>query len=148
MMFSDAKGHKVVDTSSAATVGKVRAFLVEPTTRRIVALRLRKADTGQVLRWRDITGFGTEAVTIPEVGVITDPDAELEALSGKAHALLKKRVLTTGGNELGTVRDVEFDPESGALTTIVLEGAEDVAAQRLVGIGSYAVVVREVSVGS
>lgn len=147
-MFSDAKGHKVVDTSTADGVGKVSGFLVEPATRTVVALKLKKTHTGRVLRWSDITAFGTEAVTIPEAGVITDPDAELEALSGKAHRLLKKRVLTTGGDVLGTVQDIDFDPESGGLTTIVLDAAQDVAAERLVGIGSYAVVVREESDGS
>lgn len=142
-MFSDANGHKVVDTSTAGAVGKVSGFLVDPATRKVVALRLKKTDSGRMLRWGDITAFGTEAVTIAEVGVITETDEELDALSGKAHGLLKKRVLTTGGDELGSVKDVGFDRENGDVTTIVINGAEDVAGERLVGIGSYAVVVRQ-----
>lgn len=141
-MFSDATGHKVVDTSTAVAVGRVSGFLVDPATRKVVALHLKKTDSGQVLRWRDITAFGTEAVTISEVGAITETDEELDAFSGKSHGLLKKRVLTTGGDELGSVKDVGFDRENGDVTTIVIDGADDVAGERLVGIGSYAVVVR------
>ena len=54
---------------------------------------------------------------------------------------MKKRVLTSAGDELGTIKDIDFDPETGALTTFLLEGASDVAADRLIGVGSYAVVV-------
>ncbi len=144
MMFSQAMGQKVVDTSTATTAGKVSGILVDPKTRMIVALELKKTDTGRVLRWSDLTGFGTDAVTIPGLAVITDVDVELKALSGKTHALLNKRVLTTGGDDVGTVRDVDFDPQSGGLTTIVLDGtggANTIAGDRLLGIGSYAVIV-------
>ncbi|MEO7421965.1 MAG: PRC-barrel domain-containing protein [Ornithinibacter sp.] len=148
MMFSAAKGHKVVDTSSAATVGTVSGFLVEPSAHVIVALRVKKAETGEVIRWRDITAFGSEAVTVPRGGVVTDTDAELEALGAKARKLMKKRVLTSAGDELGTVKDVDFDPATGALTWFLLGGEPDVAADRLIGVGSYAVVVRAEPHGS
>lgn len=148
MMFSSAKGHKVVDISSAETVGTVSGFLVEPSTHSIVALRVKKTKTGEVIRWRDITAFGSEAVTVPRAGVVTDIDAELEALGDKARELVKKRVLTSTGDELGTVKDVDFDPATGALTAFLLDGAPDVAADRLIGVGSYAVVVRAEPHGS
>ncbi len=141
MMFSLAKGRPVVDTGTAETVGKVKGFLIDPSTRSIVALELRKTDKGRLLRWSDITAFGTEAVTIADAGTITDTDAALDALRGKAHALVKKRVLSTRGDTLGIIGDVDFDPDSGRLNSLLLNDAEDIAAQRLVGIGSYAVVV-------
>lgn len=142
MRFSDAKGHKVVDKSTATTVGQVRGFLVDPRSRSVAALRLKKTDRGNVLRWSDLTAFGIDAVTIGDSAAITELDDELEAFRGKRRRLLKKRVLTTGGDELGEVADVEFDPDTGTLTTILLQDGE-VAADRLVGIGSYAVVVQE-----
>lgn len=142
MRFSDAKGHKVVDKSTATTVGQVRGFLVDPRSRSVAALRLKKTDQGDVLRWSDLTAFGVDAITIGDSAAITELDDELEAFRGKRRRLLKKRVLTTGGDELGEVADVEFDPDTGKLTTILLQDGE-VAADRLVGIGSYAVVVQE-----
>lgn len=142
MRFSDAKGHKVVDKSTATTVGQVRGFLVNPRSRSVAALRLKKTDRGNVLRWSDLTAFGIDAITIGDSAAITELDDGLEAFRGKRRRLLKKRVLTTGGDELGEVADVEFDPDTGTLTTILLQDGE-VAADRLVGIGSYAVVVQE-----
>ena len=51
--------------------------------------------------------------------------------------MLKKRVLSTNGDDLGPVKDVDFDPASGAVTALILDAGE-VAGKRMVGIGSYA----------
>lgn len=144
MKFSEAKGHKVVDSGTADTVGRIRGFLVDPETRSVVALRLKKTDHGDVLRWRDLAAFGVDAVTIADPSAVSGIDDELEPFRGKRRRLIKKRTLTTDGDELAAVADVEFDPESGRLTVIVLRDGEQVAAERLVGVGSYAVVVRSV----
>jgi sporulation protein YlmC with PRC-barrel domain len=145
MLFSQAKGHKVVASSTAATVGKVSGFVVDPVTRSVVALQLKKADKGDFLRWADLAAFGADAVTVTDDSVIGDGGADVSALAGKAHRVLGKRVLTSGGDELGKVDDVDFDPETGTISALVLGkgGSGEVAGDRLVGIGSYAVVVRE-----
>ena len=148
MLFSQAKGHKVVSSSTAATVGKVSSFVVSPVTRSVVAVKLKKTESGDFLRWSDLAAFGEDAVTVSEASRIGDGGPDVQALAGKAHAILGKRVLTSGGDELGKVHDVDFDPATGALTTLLLTTAVkgqtvDVEASRLLGIGSYAVVVRE-----
>lgn len=146
MLFSKAKGHKVVSSGTAATVGKVSGFVVDPVTRSVVAVRLKKAEKGDFLRWGDLVAFGADAVTVTDDSVIGDGGPDVAALAGKAHRVLGKRVLTSGGDELGKVDDVDFDPETGIVTSLVLGkgGSGEVAGDRLVGIGSYAVVVREV----
>lgn len=143
MRFSEAKGHKIVDSSTADTIGRVRSLMVDPSSRSVAAVRLKKkTDRGNVLRWSNLTAFGLDAVTIADVTAISELGPELEPLRGKRRRLLKKRVLTTGGDELGDVGDVEFDPGTGRLTTLLLRDGGDVAADRLVGVGTYAVVVR------
>ncbi len=143
MKFSETKGRKVVAMSTADTVGQLRGFLVDPASHSVVALRLKKTEGGDVLRWDDLTAFGVDAITIGDPKAITELDGELKALSGKRRRMLRKRVLTTGGDELGTVADVEFDPDTGGLTTIMLQEDAEISGDRLVGIGSYAVVVHE-----
>ena len=143
MKFSETKGRKVVALSTADTIGKVRSFLVDPASRSVVALRLKKTDQGDVVRWDDLSAFGADAITVEDPTAITELDGELEGLRGKRHRLLKKRVLTTGGDELGNVTDVEFDPDTGGLTNIILDGDAELAADRLVGVGSYAVIMQE-----
>ncbi|MGH3813515.1 MAG: PRC-barrel domain-containing protein [Pseudonocardiaceae bacterium] len=54
--------------------------------------------------------------------------------------MLGKRVLTERGMELSTVTDVDFDPETGAVTTLITK-TETIAGDRLIGLGGYAVVV-------
>jgi sporulation protein YlmC with PRC-barrel domain len=143
MLFSDAKGRKVVSSATAATVGKVSRFVVDPATRAVVALELKKTDGGDVLRWSDITAFGADAVTVADQGRIGDGGEDVKALSDKAHGVLGKRVLTSSGDELGKVDDVDFDPRSGGLTALLVDNGDEVTAGRLLGVGSYAVVVRD-----
>jgi sporulation protein YlmC with PRC-barrel domain len=54
-----------------------------------------------------------------------------------------KRVLTSTGDEIGKIRDVDFDPASGVLTALLVDNGSEVEAARLLGVGSYAVVVRD-----
>jgi sporulation protein YlmC with PRC-barrel domain len=148
MLFSEAKGHKVVSSSTAETVAKVSGFVVDPATRSVVAVKVRKSQNGDLLRWSDLLAFGADAVTVTDASRIGDGGPAVQALTGKSHAILGKRVLTSGGDELGKVHDVDFDPETGTLTSLLLaKGGSrepaDVAGARLLGVGSYAVVVRE-----
>lgn len=140
MRFSEAKGRQVVSTSTAATVGKVVGFVVDPEQSAVIALQLNKTESGDTLRWSDLTGFGADAVTVSGADKITDTDAELAALANKAHRVLGKLTLTIAGDALGKISDVDFDPGSGTITAVVIDDI-DVVRVKLVGVGSYAVVV-------
>lgn len=140
MRFSDATGRKVVSITSAETVGKISAFVVDPQRRAVVAIECKKTDGGDILMWSDIVGFGADAVTVKDTGAITDPSPGIDALLGKDHHLLSKRILSTVGDELGKVDDVEFDPASGMVEALVFADGQ-ISGSRLIGVGSYAVVV-------
>jgi sporulation protein YlmC with PRC-barrel domain len=143
MLFSAARKHKVVSASTAGTVGKVASFVVDPGTRSVLAIKLKKTDDGDYLRWSDITAFGADAVTVTDVSKLGDADPDVKALSDKAHRLLGKRVLTSGGDELGELDDFDFDNESGVLTSLVVADGSEIPAERMLGVGSFAIVVRE-----
>ncbi len=140
MRFSEAKGRKIVSTSDAETVGEVHEFLVDPAVGSVVAMQVKRARAGDTLRWSGITAFGDDAVTVSGGEKISDVEDDIAALLGKDHRLIGKRVLSTGGDELGQVRDVEFDHGSGAITALVLDSGGAIG-NTLVGVGSYAVVV-------
>lgn len=140
MRFSEAGGRKVVSTATAETVGKVDGFVVDPKERAVVALSLKKTDSGDTVMWSDIVGFGSDAVTVKDADVISEASRRVDTLSGKDHDLLGKRILSAVGDELGKVTDVDFDPESGKLTTLFATSGE-IGGERLIGVGSYAVVV-------
>jgi sporulation protein YlmC with PRC-barrel domain len=141
MRFTEAGGRQVVSTSTATTVGRIDEFVIDPAKRAVVAVSLKKTDDADTLWWSDITAFGTDAVTVSGTEKLIALPPELSTLSGKDKRILGKRVLATTGDDLGTVADVEFDPQTGTVTALVLSDAE-VAGVRLVGIGSYAVIVQ------
>ncbi|MFC6288458.1 PRC-barrel domain-containing protein [Nocardioides sp. GCM10027113] len=141
MKFSEAHGTKIVSTETAETVGEVDGFVVDPSDHAVRALRVRKSNAGNTLAWSDIRAFGVDAVTVDRGERIRDAGGDVSDLLGKERQILGKRVLTTGGEELGSVSDIDFDPDSGEVTSLVC-GDGDVAGARLVGVGSYAVVVQ------
>lgn len=140
MRFSEATGRKVVSTTSAETIGTIGGFVVDPQRRAVVAIECKKTDSGDILMWSDIVGFGADAVTVEDTGAISEAHSGIDALLGKDHHLLGKRILSSTGDELGKVDDVEFDPESGVVEALNFAEGQ-IAGARLIGVGSYAVVV-------
>lgn len=140
MRFTDVHKRKIVSTGSAETVGRVSELLVDPGHRSVAGLVCSKTKHGSVIPWGSLTAVGDDAITISDDDKIVEPEGRLAELQGKAHRLLGKRVLSAGGDVLGEVDDVDFDPESGRVLTLLLDTGE-VPGVRLVGVGSYAVVV-------
>ncbi|MGH4012178.1 MAG: PRC-barrel domain-containing protein [Pseudonocardiaceae bacterium] len=142
MLFSQARKRDVVNTSTATRVARVDGFVVLPGPARVALLRLSKVSgAGTLLAWEDLQGFGPDAVTVGSEAVIRPArDALEQRAEDNDLEILGKRVLTERGMELGTVTDVDFDPETGAVTTLITK-TETIAGERLIGLGGYAVVV-------
>jgi sporulation protein YlmC with PRC-barrel domain len=142
MRFSEAKNRKVMSTTGAVTIGKLQGFVVDPRGAHVVALTLKKTEgDGDTLIWNNIKSFGRDAVTVESADLITKPEGDLVVLSDKHHRVLGKRVLTERGDELGKVKDVEFDPDNGAIRSLITN-TEEIAGGRMLGLGTYALVVR------
>ena len=149
MRLREAYGRKVVSTDDAETIGRLDAFVIDAEQRCVVGLRLAKVQGDRpFLSWSDLQGFGNDAVTVPSAGVLrlASDEAEERAAS-KGSQPIGKPVLSEWGTVLGKVEDVDFDEGSGALVGFDLGDAGSVASDRLLGLGSYAVVVREVPPG-
>lgn len=142
MRFSEAKGQKVVSTSEAVTVAKVDGFVVVPGPGRVLALKLKKTPAeGELLRWSSLTAFGRDAVTVPSGSVIEVGDPELTALADKHRDVIGRRVLDDTGTDQGKVVDVDFDLQTGDITTVITDRTE-IPGSTVIGLGSYALVVR------
>jgi sporulation protein YlmC with PRC-barrel domain len=140
--FSDIVDNPVMNTASALTVGRVGSLVVDPAARRVVAIGVRKSKgPGDTLPWDGITAIGPDAVTVDSEQRIADAPGELRRQVSLGEKLIGHRVLDDHGRELGHVRDVEFDPRDGSVVTLILKDAY-VDGARLLGLGSYAVVVR------
>lgn len=141
MRFTEMLGHEVVSTSTAVTIGKIKSFVIDPTSSSVVALILKKTPgDATLLLYTDLIAFGPDAVTVASEDKLRASSPVVDHLIGKEHDLKNKRVLTETGTDLGKVKDVEFDPDGGKVTAVtttdvLIEGAQ------LLGVGSYAVVV-------
>ncbi|MDF9813721.1 PRC-barrel domain-containing protein [Streptomyces sp. SPB162] len=144
MLFSETVGRHVVSAAEARTVGIVDGFVVDPAKASVVALRLKKTDgSGDTLVWDHIHAIGPDAVIVRSGATLGTPSGDLAPLADKHRSLPGKRVLDERGEALGTVSDVDFDPDSGALLT-VRTTTGDSPGDRVLGLGSYALILRQV----
>lgn len=139
--FRQALGRKVVSRATAQQLGTVSHLLVTADGRRVAAVVMGKGKKASLVDWAQLTGFGADAVMVGDDAAVRPPGDHREhaAADGKLE-LLGRRLLGESGNELGTVDDVTFDPASGALEALH-GGGNQVAADAVLGVGSYAVVV-------
>ncbi len=142
MLLSEAEGRKVISTATAEPIGHLSDLVIDFARAQVAALSLTKTPgSGHLLMWNDVTAFGIDAITTGGADRLRQPEAELADLADKKHLVHRKRVLTTQGLQVGTVRDVDFDPQTGKILALLLED-RPVTGDRLLGSGSYAVVVR------
>ena len=139
--FKQATGRKVLSRASAQELGSVGHLLLDAQTRQIAAVIIGRGKKAQFIDWGHLTGFGPDAVMVSEEGALRPAadDRERAAADGKLE-LVGKRALTEAGNELGTVDDVTFNPDTGEVESLRIEG-RDIPAGALLGSGSYAVVL-------
>src|SRR4030081_3381290 len=145
MRFREAYGRKVVSTDDAETVGRLDGFVIDPEQRSVVGLHLAKVRGDRpFLSWSDLQAFGTDAVTVPSAEVLRPATGEAEErAASKGLQPIGKLVLSEMGTALGRIEDVDFDEGSGALLGFDLGAAGTIVSDRLLGLGSYAVVVQE-----
>lgn len=143
MWFSDALGTAVMSRSDAERLGKVRRMLVDVGERRITALHIDgRKKKALLVDWEALVGFGPDAVVVSADDTLRGPadDRELAMVSGDLD-WIGRRLLTDGGDVVGVVDDVEFDPSTGAITMVATDD-QTYDADRLRALGPYCVIVR------
>ena len=142
MKFTELVGRPVLDLATATTIGTVNDAMVDPVTGRVVGFDLRKTPgKASWLGWDQVKAVGADAVTVDALDAVTEAPADRGRLlrSGK---IIGGRVLTDQGVALAHLVDVDLDPSTGQVDTLVLGDGATVASADLLGIGSYATVVR------
>src|ERR1700692_2271953 len=138
--FAAASGRAVISRTSAEELGGLAHIVVDVKRRQVALLVVGKGRKALLVAWEQISGFGPDAVMIADESALQEPrdDREQAAADGKLE-LGGKRALSDPGNDLGTITDVVFDPETGAIEGILVDDREEPAAS-LLGVGSFAVV--------
>lgn len=139
--FNAAEKRPVVAGDTADDIGKVKGFIVDVGANRVEAVHISgRGKKAHIVGW-DRVRFGGDAVVV-ETGdsleQVSD-QREIDEVKGKI-SITGSRVLDTSGFDLGTVKDVSFDSDTGDLVTVRTTMGE-VDASRLCSLGSYALVV-------
>jgi len=100
-----------------------------------------RARRGDWLAWDRIAAIGPDAVTIDSADRLEPYAADPSRRGLKANGAIGGRVLTDQGREVGSLSDVDLD-DDGAMVSLLV-GDRRVEADDLLGIGSYATVVRD-----
>ncbi len=141
-LFSHVNGRSVVATDTAETIGSVKGFVLDRTGRNIEAIHIDGHGKRAVVLPRSfVTSFGADAVMASSSGdpTVIENDHQKSAVEGDV-SMIGSRVLTTGGLDIGTIDDVEFETDSGAVIRVVTRQGP-IEADRFRSLGSYALVV-------
>jgi sporulation protein YlmC with PRC-barrel domain len=141
--FAAVSGRRVVSRTSAEELGKLAHIVIDGKRRQVTSLVVGTGRKALLIAWDQVSGFGPDAVMIADETALHEPrdDREHAAAEGKLE-LVGNRTLSDTGNDLGTVTDIVFDPDTGAIESILVDDREAPAAS-LLGAGSFAVIVRE-----
>ncbi|MDH3302344.1 MAG: PRC-barrel domain-containing protein [Acidimicrobiia bacterium] len=140
--FTSAIGRNVVDSATADDVGSVKTIVVDQEGRRITGIQVAgRKRHAQMVDWGDVDSFGEDVVLISSKRAIHEPVEERTAdtVKGDVH-YIGSRVLTVDGAELGRVKDVHFDTDTGEVIALMSDSGR-VEADRIRSLGTYAAVV-------
>ena len=142
MLLSETLGERVVSKASAETLGSADGVIIDPESRRIVAVRTGKGKKARVIPWDALSGVGDAAVVVDDDDAVRDPEAGAEHDQAADDVkLLGGLVLSDRGNAHGTVTDVAFDAASGTIEEIRTSRSMTIGADRMRSIGHYAWIV-------
>ncbi|MGW6056331.1 PRC-barrel domain-containing protein [Streptomyces sp. NPDC055189] len=139
MLLSQILGLSVVSAEDALPAGEVAGLGIDPLTCRVTEVYLKNAKGGDSVPWTRVRGMGPDAAIIDTAAA----GAGSDSAHPRAHKrLLGKRVLTESGEDIGTLTEVTFDPETGAVGDLYIgRDQTPTPGSRMVGLGSYALVL-------
>jgi sporulation protein YlmC with PRC-barrel domain len=121
-----------VQNERGAPAGTVTELIVDVEAGRVLYLVL---DAGERFRTLPVRALGEDLrLDLDDAGEMVRPDGEDDARFRRASALIGDRVTHAhpgGATHVGTIRDIEFDPDSGRIENVIVstpQGALGVGA--------------------
>ncbi len=117
---SDVLGLGVVELASGKRIGVIDDVVIDRTAGRLEGLLVKTAGGVSYVRHGDIQAFGQDAVTLGDK-VLRDAGDQTERARSLA-TVLGKPVLSDDGIDMGTIDDICFDEETGAVMGYQVSG--------------------------
>jgi len=119
-MKADAfKQLPVMSIETGAKLGYVDNLLFDTSPLRVAALRIRAEGQQIVTPWSVVKTIGPDAIMLPDDAAAHTPSAEssLSALRD-IEAMRRLKVVDEGGAFVGTIKEIDVDPVSGAVAQL------------------------------
>lgn len=109
----------VVSIGTGAKLGYVDDLLFDTSPLRVTALRVKAEGQDIVVPWDVVTTVGPDAIMVPDDAAAhtTSSESGLSSLPD-SNAMRRLKVVDEGGTFSGTLKELEVDPGSGAVTQI------------------------------
>lgn len=151
------KGTSVVSLADGAELGKVENVYLEPKRKQIVAFSFKSGGGlfgGTSINLVDVTdvhAIGPDAVTITDASVVHCELAIRDRCDGLVELddLLKRKVMTDTGEEVGHIAAIHFDQGSYSLSGLDVTAGHfhqqkaTISSEQIVQIGDDLVLIRE-----
>lgn len=114
------KGIAIVSVSEGSKLGTVSGTLFDPTSLRLTALEAKGGNGRFIVPLGQVKAFGADAVTV-ESSAGTQMAGESGASAEiSIDTLRKHKVVDDAGSLLGTLHNLDIDPTSGEVSSIVV----------------------------
>lgn len=133
MNVKSLRKRKVVDISTAETIGRVKSVQINTGGPTVSGITMKGRGSGRIDH-TDVISYGPDAVTVRDASVVVDDDG---SLPDDADAI-GSTLLDENGRRLGKVEDLTMG-QDGSVVAVTADGQTH--RRRLLGIGSYAVVI-------
>lgn len=140
----------VVSLNSGAKVGNVSDLMLDATHVQVRSLVLAGHEGNSVVPFAAVRHIGNDAVTIDDARTVQAPAGESEITERGTSSLSDLPVMNQEGAVMGSVDDVEFDPENGQVIALLIHRGgvigiggshESIPASAIRGIGLQLITV-------
>lgn len=151
---NDLVGRAVLTLSDAARVGRVDGVLFDTELHHVLGFRVKtgRFSAMEAVARADVTGVGRDALTVASAADVNQLERVASLASSKALTdVVGTKVVSEGGDAVGTVATVELDDEARAVTGFVLSaawwdnvrghGPPVISAQRVVRLGDGGIMI-------
>lgn len=118
---SQLKGLKIVTRDTGKVVKNVEEIIFDPATNSLLALIVDPGgflSTAKVVMFNDVESVGKDAIVIANESVLKnlgDVQERVSEINSENNYLVRSKVMTESGDEIGTITDIYFDEKTGVV---------------------------------
>lgn len=124
---SDLLGKVIITYDTGEKIARVQDLIFDETSNRLLGLLVSEGGLlrqARVVPFSKLQAIGPSAVIVPSASAVTKARSvpEIRAILKRNNILKGTRILTVNGRDLGTIIDLYFDDQSGAIEGYEVSG--------------------------